>query len=279
MELNRSEGSAPLYRQIAAYFEGEIKSERVARGDRLPSEPDLVAGLGISRATATRALDELARRGLAVRQRGRGTFVSAKPLEHGLTELTSFSEITKNAGRKAGQRLVSYTEVEARGTGDDVDAPYSQGTPLALIVRVRLIDDEVVGLHRAAVPLLLARRAGVTESRLRRSNPSLYAGLNSQGHAPTSADEWLTANVSDAETGSLLGCGPATPLMCVRRESRDAEGNLVEVVDATYLGSIYRYHVALPFGHANKQFGGNRETEQDRAGTGMQFVGVGGMRR
>jgi GntR family transcriptional regulator len=279
VELNRGEGSAPLYRQIAAHFEDEIKGQRIARGARLPSEPDLVAELGVSRATATRAMDELARLGFAVRQQGRGTFAAATLLEHGLTELTSFTEITKNAGRRAGQRLVSYQEVEARGTGKDVDAPYSKGTPLALIERVRLIDDEVVGLHRAAVPLLLARRAGLTESRLRRSNPSLYAGLTSQGHAPMFADEWLTADVSDAETGALLGCGPATPLMCVRRESRDAEGNLVEVVDATYLGSIYRYHVALPSGQAHKKLGGNRETEPHSLGTGMQFVGVGGVRR
>jgi GntR family transcriptional regulator len=278
MQLDRGEGAVPLYRQIAAHFEREIKAERVVTGDRLPSEPDLVTDLAISRATATRAFDELARLGLVVRKQGRGTFVSATPLEHGLTELSSFTEITKSAGRKTGQRLLSYKELEARGTGEDVDAPYPQGMPLALIVRLRLMDDEVVGIHRAAVPLLLARRARFTESRLRRSNLSLYAGLTQQGHAPTSAEEWLSADVSDAETGPLLGCGPGTPLMRVRRATRDSNGTLVEVVDATYLGSLYRYHVVLPSGQAHN-FGGNREKEQHSVGTGMQFVGVGGVRR
>lgn len=82
-----------------------------------------------------------------------------------------------------------------------------------------------------------------SRTRLSAANLSLYAGLTRQGHAPTSADEWLTALVSDIETDALLGCDPATPLMRVRRATRDSSGNLVEVVDATYLGSLYRHHV------------------------------------
>lgn len=274
MELDRDRRADPLYRQIARHYEREIRSSRLVVGDRLPSEPELVASLGVSRATANRALEELARRGLAERVRGSGTFVSAAPLDHTLAELSSFTEITEAAGRTAGQRLISYDEIEATGSGDDVDAPYEPGAPLALMVRLRLMDDQPVGLHRTAVPLLLARRAGLTEARLRRTGASLYAGLAAQGRAPTVADEWLTSLVSDPETERLFDCPPNTALMRIRRASRDSEGQLVEVVDATYLGSLYRYHVLLPSGQAHPGLGGTSRETQDRAGgTGMQFVG------
>lgn len=57
-----------------------IESGALREGDRLPSEEQLAASLRASVGTVQKALQQLAHRGLIVRQHGRGTFVSGGKL-------------------------------------------------------------------------------------------------------------------------------------------------------------------------------------------------------
>jgi GntR family histidine utilization transcriptional repressor len=68
------------YEQVKSHVRQTIESGARQAGDRLPSELDLVAALGVSRMTVNRALRELASEGLVTRVSGVGTFVAeAKP--------------------------------------------------------------------------------------------------------------------------------------------------------------------------------------------------------
>ncbi|SDH90349.1 histidine utilization repressor [Paraburkholderia phenazinium] len=68
------------YEQVKSYIRRTIESGARQPGDRIPSELDLVAELGVSRMTVNRALRELADEGLVTRVSGVGTFVAeAKP--------------------------------------------------------------------------------------------------------------------------------------------------------------------------------------------------------
>ncbi|MGF6602849.1 GntR family histidine utilization transcriptional repressor [Paraburkholderia sp. GAS448] len=71
---------AARYEQVKNYIRGTIESGARRPGDRIPSELDLVATLGVSRMTVNRALRELSDEGLLTRISGVGTFVAqAKP--------------------------------------------------------------------------------------------------------------------------------------------------------------------------------------------------------
>jgi DNA-binding LacI/PurR family transcriptional regulator len=70
---------APKYRQIYEALEGEIQSGRWKRGDRLPSEAQLVRQFGASRITVGRAVRDLQMAGLVDRRAGSGTYVKAAP--------------------------------------------------------------------------------------------------------------------------------------------------------------------------------------------------------
>jgi DNA-binding LacI/PurR family transcriptional regulator len=65
-----------LYEQLRAYLSEEIRSGRLAPGDRVPSESMLSAQFNVSRITSKKALDTLEQEGLVVRIRGKGSFVA-----------------------------------------------------------------------------------------------------------------------------------------------------------------------------------------------------------
>jgi DNA-binding transcriptional MocR family regulator len=73
-------GASPvLYRQLSDQLAAAIGRGELGAGDRLPSERELAASLGVSRTTAVNAYRELEARGLVRGYVGRGTFVCAAP--------------------------------------------------------------------------------------------------------------------------------------------------------------------------------------------------------
>ena len=67
----------PKYQWVYAALRREIESGRWKRGERLPSEADLVKKFGASRITVGRAVRELQTAGLVERRAGSGTYVRA----------------------------------------------------------------------------------------------------------------------------------------------------------------------------------------------------------
>jgi DNA-binding LacI/PurR family transcriptional regulator len=65
----------PLWAQLRDAFRRRVAAGEWAPGAMIPREVDLCAQYGVSRITATRAVQELVREGLLQRQRGRGTVV------------------------------------------------------------------------------------------------------------------------------------------------------------------------------------------------------------
>ncbi len=80
---------------IAGQIEALIAAQNLTPGDRLPSERQLAADLGVSRPTLREAIRQLASRGLLVSRHGGGTFVSAPdasdPLRAALLPLASLA--------------------------------------------------------------------------------------------------------------------------------------------------------------------------------------------
>ena len=72
-------GELPIYRQIMREITEAIAGGRLKPGDRLASHRELAEQLVIAPLTVKKAYDELETLGLIGTQRGRGTFVSARP--------------------------------------------------------------------------------------------------------------------------------------------------------------------------------------------------------
>lgn len=78
VQMLRDNGT-PYYVQLATVIRRQIADEIWNVGDRLPTLKDLVATYGVSAMTVRHALAGLEKEGLISAERGRGTFVTAKP--------------------------------------------------------------------------------------------------------------------------------------------------------------------------------------------------------
>jgi DNA-binding transcriptional MocR family regulator len=72
------ESASMKYLGIVEALEADIRSGRVARGERLPPQRAIAQALDVDLTTVTRAFNEARRRGLVEAQAGRGTFISEK---------------------------------------------------------------------------------------------------------------------------------------------------------------------------------------------------------
>src|SRR6266850_4687842 len=77
------------YAKLADAVAAEIASGALKPGDRLPPQRSFAYERGIATSTASRVYSELLRRGLAVGEVGRGTFISGQRPQIGLSETHS----------------------------------------------------------------------------------------------------------------------------------------------------------------------------------------------
>ena len=127
---------------VADALRQQIVSGALARGERLSNEIDLAQALAISRATLREATRMLMQNGLLVSRRGVGTFVAKRVprLVHGQLDMgMSMTELIRRMGGEPGSKHCTVTTVKASGeVAEALDI--AEGSPVALIERVRLID-------------------------------------------------------------------------------------------------------------------------------------------
>lgn len=99
----------PPFRQIADDLRQQILDGRLARGEKLPSERELVERYGTAQATVRQALAVLRVEGLVTPHQGKGVFVRRLPDR---VELDATSEIIGASGERGGMTFLleaSYT--------------------------------------------------------------------------------------------------------------------------------------------------------------------------
>jgi GntR family transcriptional regulator len=219
--------------QIEDWLADAIASGQLRPGDRLPTEQELAAWLGVSRMTLRHALAELAQRGLVTRTVGRsgGTFVAEPKLVQDLTVLAGFSEQLRKHGLVAGARVLAASEIPAsRAAAAALEIEV--GEPVYEVRRLRLADGKPILIEHSLFP---ARHCpGLIESRL---DGSLYELLEQKyGQRPYRAKESLepvTAGVREAES---LQVAEGAPLMLVERTAYTQAGVPLEYARDLFRG-------------------------------------------
>jgi GntR family transcriptional regulator len=232
------DSSVPIYQQLQRQLEDLIANGTWRPSEPLPSETMLAARLEISVMTVRQAMTQLVNKGLIYREKGRGTFVIPRPLEHTLHRLESFSEDMRARGLNPASHTLSFEVVPAP---DHIAASLNiePGTSVLHLRRLRLVEGRPVALHDAHVNTIQITRAELD------AVGSLYTLLEQRGIELAEADETLEATTADAVTGELLQVPRGAPLLKVTRLTWDRRHMPVEVVTALYRADFYRYTIHL----------------------------------
>ncbi|MGN7191766.1 GntR family transcriptional regulator [Curtobacterium sp. MCBA15_004] len=91
-----TEGAEPKHQQLRRILL-DLATKRLAPGAAIPSERQLIAEYGVSRITVREALGQLVNEGYLERVRGKGTFVTHRPVQSTL-HLASFTEEMRALG-------------------------------------------------------------------------------------------------------------------------------------------------------------------------------------
>lgn len=147
-----------LTEQTKAVLKQRILANEFA-DDRIPSEADLAAELGVSRTTIRDALSRLENEGVIFRRQGAGTFVNRPGLQikSRLEEIWSYETVLREHGYTPSTRILT---AELRPAAPEVAAELNlaAGDEVLVVEKLFLEDDEPVILARNHIPAHLVAR-------------------------------------------------------------------------------------------------------------------------
>jgi GntR family transcriptional regulator len=233
----------PKYYQLADILRQQIENEDFKAHESIPSERQLESRYNLSRPTIRQAIDLLSRQGYLYRVHGKGTFVSPPKLQKGMLELTSFSEDMRNRGLKPGQKILEFGYVEPNKETKRQLEITDEKKKVLRIKRLRLGDDEPIGLQDSF--LCLEGKLNITREEIEKHG-SIYAILQEKlGIYPTEADETLEVTLATREEANLLKIPGGSPLLLSERTLWSQDRKAIEFVRILYRGDKYKYFVRL----------------------------------
>ncbi len=218
----------PLHRRIAGDIERRVASGEWAPGFRIPTEAALMADYGCARMTVSRALSDLAARGLVMRRKRAGTVVAYPPVHSSaLLAIPDIQSEVEGRGMAYAHRLLTREVRAAR--------PDETGLGARVVV--------LETLHLAdALPFAFERRLIALETTPEAERANFEAqppGGWLLAHMPwTEAEHRISAVGASDDAAAHLGLAEGAP--CLRLERRTWRDGLgVTWAFQTFPGSAY----------------------------------------
>jgi GntR family transcriptional regulator len=215
----------PLYLQVKELLVRRIGAGEWRPGDALPPEPALAEGFGVSQGTVRKALDELAKQNLVVRQQGKGTFVATHTERRALFH---FFHLVGDDGARAlpGHRLRSV-RAGAATAAERARLGLARGAGVIRILRVRLLGGNPAIVERISLPAALFP-AMARNPPADLPNELYHHYETAHGVTVARAVERLKAVAADADDARQLGLKPGAPLLEIDRVAHALDGRAVE---------------------------------------------------
>lgn len=234
-----------LATRIARTVLESIRAGKLPVGTRLPSEARLAEMYRVSRNTLREAIRLLIAQGVVESRKGIGTFVqsvgfSTWPVETGIEELTSTTDIIVSAGHVPGCRSYQLTEM----VGPDEVAGallLDTGSAVYRLSRVRLADGAPIMLCMDYLAVDLIPRSLIRQFD---GQGSLFAFLARAGGLSIAvARAVLKPVLPDMEIARELAIEPHEPLLLLKQTHFDGQ-NRPFLFSENYVNcSLFEYHV------------------------------------
>jgi GntR family histidine utilization transcriptional repressor len=224
--------AGPLYEKVKEYVLTNIGSGAWGRNQKLPSENELVASLGVSRMTVHRALRELTSQGHLLRVQGVGTFVAPPKPQSALIEINNIANEIKGRG---GRHLAKVIVLESILASPDLAAAFE-------FSKRRPVAHSLIVHHENGVPVQLEERfvnsVLVPDYEQQDFEATTTFDYLQQSTPLTEVEHVISAVAADAETAELLMIEAGAPCLLLHR--RTWSGASVATVNRlVYAGNRY----------------------------------------
>jgi GntR family transcriptional regulator len=232
----------PKYIRIRDWLMDRILSAGLTRGDRLPSESDLVRQFNVSRVTVRQALEALRTDGVIESHHGRGWFLRRVKAVQNLGKLQGFGEMLAPMGVRVRSEVLDFTECEApeavaRAFG------VTDGSRLVRIARLRLAGGRVMSYDLSYFPLDVGRR--LREQDL--AGQDIFVLLErALGIALGFADVTIEIAPAEDDPASRLHIAPLSPIFKMTRLTHDRRGFPIDFEYVYGLPESHMFKVRVP---------------------------------
>ena len=194
-----------------------ILSSGFARGEKLPSESDLVRRFDVSRVTVRQALEALRAEGFIESRHGKGWFLRRICAVQNLGELQGFGEMLAPMGVKVRSKVLDIKECAHPESGGEGVRPAGTRNVIQ-IARLRIAGGRVMSYDLSYFPLDIGRR--LREQDLSRQD--IFVLLERALGMPLGfADVTIEIAPADDEPAQQLGVKLATPIFKMTRLTHD----------------------------------------------------------
>lgn len=216
-------------------------------GSRLPSEPDLAADLGVSRATLREAMRTFETQGLIRRRQGAGTFVVGQPpvMEDGLELLESMLTMARRTNMNVGPGPVRVERVKAtQEYAEALDVPLD--TPLVCVSRTMCVDNRPVAYLVDTLPEEILHPEELTS----KFNGSVLDYLIQRGDPLTVSHTEVTASNASAGVAKKLEIQRGDVLLHFTARLISVSGKVLDYSHSYFVPGYFKFHIVRKVGGA-----------------------------
>ncbi len=246
MNLDRNK-SMPLYEQLRLVLQDKILLGDYPVGTLLPTEKELCEEFHISRITARKALEELARTGLIERVQGKGTLVADRKHTQNFNQIKGHKRTMEELGYRGGGIILSKKLIPPNpnllrlfGFPEDSKQKFWH------FRRLRYQNDDPVVIMNSFVREEIGDKM-LTYELKDASFYNLFEKITGRYVVDTKA--LISATVASPEVASLLNTQVGAALIWYRSLSYIEGGIPIEVNYSLFLGD--RFHFETKFYRAN----------------------------
>ena len=228
-------GQGSQYARIRADLEHAIRSGAVRPGATIPTERELCAQYGVSRATVQRAVSAMAEAGLVTRRRRAGTMVTERA-----TDLLLWTNVAATGPEVEGRHQVLLAETVPAA---DVDGELAGVEDTEAAHRIRRVKQnpggEPIAIEEHVIPFRVGPR--VMQEDLETFTSMAY--FHRLGLPVQRSRMYISPAVVTSEQAQLLRLEAGTPVFSCRRETLLADGTLAEIYDSVLAPHAFQLFV------------------------------------
>lgn len=233
----------PLHLQAQQLLLGLIEDGTYQPGERLPSEVDLAAQLGISRPTLREALLRLEQQGAISRRHGVGTFITPRTpiLESGLEVLASVERQARRIGLNT--RVVYLDITERPATAEELGMlllPADESVGVLSVGRVIAVEGKSVAYLQDIVPQSCLRQQDLEEQF---SGSVLDVLLQRGAPLPVISRTEIVAEAARTHVASRLGIPRGTALLKLVGQLYNHDEKVLDYSTSYFIPGYFKFHV------------------------------------